>query len=369
MNNTVSVTGMQVKAIVNDNLLIAETTPGDTDGEAESAYKKAITTSIKAILEPASTVNGVKYYYTATDNVVGSGDARADQYTPYKLYDSETFYGTKTIASGDYADEFSKNYGVTSATVTAYAGSGKTVAEAYKDYAFYIKATNTASSTKEVRITTLDLTYGLTGAVAHKAFRAAIFADTMTSATAGAHDVDGSTGMTLVSILKPDNAVNFTANSAVSSASAVTEIASAKRDQNAVIGSVTSGATTYFKVVIRLWLEGEDKTCNNDTFAKLTDTWSLDVVLKMDGTTAAVNKLGLIIPTGAKADLSSASLDSDTRVIDNVTYTKIATVTLNSQDLYVEGTSNLSSTSRIFIITADGNPLEVTNQCTLPAAP
>ena len=37
----------------------------------------------------------------------------------------------------------------------------------------------------------------------------------------------------------------------------------------------------YFKVVVRLWLEGEDISCTSTTFANLTRSWTLDLEFKL----------------------------------------------------------------------------------------
>ena len=355
---------MQVKTVVQDNLLIAEATSGiaDNDGESEASYKTALLTPIKAILEPASTVNGLNYFYTESDNVVGSGDARSDNYIPYTDYTgAETKYGTQAGSAG-YTDLFSQNYGV-SATGAAALVSGEDSAKPFVDYAFYLKATNTSTSEKSVNITTLTLNYGNNTTVAQKAFRIALFVDAMTGATSGANNAP----TTLKSIVKPSGASNFSgADLAVSNATTANGTVSLA-NQGLVIGTVNAGTTNYFKVIVRMWLEGEDNTCNNETFATLTDSWSLDIVCKMDGT-AAVSALTQVIPA-AKANLASATLASPavTVIIDNITYSKIATVQLGGKDLYVQGTSALSSASRIFVI-EENLPLEVTTQCTLPTS-
>ena len=49
---------------------------------------------------------------------------------------------------------------------------------------------------------------------------------------------------------------------------------------------IGDGETKYYKVVVRLWLEGEDTTCTSETFANLTDTWSLDLKLELGQGTA-----------------------------------------------------------------------------------
>ena len=375
-NTIVSATGMQVKTVVQDNLLIAPATNGtaDANGEDEASYRTAYIEPLKAILEPASTIDGVKYFYTANDNVVGSGDARSDNYFAYASSDvviNTGFYGAKTIDTGDYADEFSKNYGITKTVATGFTGTSDNIAHPYTDYAFYIKATNTTNASKDVTMTKLQLTYGDNTEVTHKAWRAAVFVDAMSGPTADAHG--NVADMTLVSILRQSGATYFTSDSAVayeqdvttpSSISAIQAV-NTKIDDAATIGSVESGATKYFKVVVRLWLEGEDNTCNNETFAKLTNEWGLDIVCKMDGTTTGVTNLALV-QNIAEVNLVGASLSSTTKIVDNQTYTMIETITYNGQAIYVLGTSAISATSRVFYF--DGsNPFEITYCCKLTA--
>ena len=58
------------------------------------------------------------------------------------------------------------------------------------------------------------------------------------------------------------------------------------------LATITAGATKYYKVVVRLWIEGEDTTCTSETFANLTDTWALALQLDLgalSGTTVNGN--------------------------------------------------------------------------------
>ena len=70
--------------------------------------------------------------------------------------------------------------------------------------------------------------------------------------------------------------------------------------QNTNIGTVANGTTKYFKVTLRLWLEGEDTTCNSTTYAQLTDVYSLsakfDLTHNGEGGVAAVTAIGSVAP-------------------------------------------------------------------------
>ena len=70
MNTSVKVDGMQVSTRVSSNLLIAE-------HNLEQEYTDHITQSRIGILEPASTVNGLNFFYTT--NAKGDGSAIAPQ--------------------------------------------------------------------------------------------------------------------------------------------------------------------------------------------------------------------------------------------------------------------------------------------------
>ena len=54
--------------------------------------------------------------------------------------------------------------------------------------------------------------------------------------------------------------------------------------------TVTTSTTHIFKVVVRLWLEGEDVTCKSDTFATLTNAWTLELGFKL-GSEAGVRNI------------------------------------------------------------------------------
>ena len=68
----------------------------------------------------------------------------------------------------------------------------------------------------------------------------------------------------------------------------------AKIDDAAQIGEVDALTTKYFKVVVRLWLEGEDTTCTNETFATLINAYTLSVAFHLGGVETAVTVIGSV---------------------------------------------------------------------------
>ena len=270
-------TGMTVKTVVNDNLLIAGDTFGSTARLGDDNFANTLTQTLKAILEPASAVDAKTFYYTSTTNVKASGDAIAETYIPYDNYTGAyTEYGLKdNDDSSDYKNAFSQNYGVTK-TNTVYDPVVNN-AEGYKDYVFQLKALNTSSSPQYINLTQLNLIYAGTHD-ASEAYRIGVFVQDITD-TAPAGNVDSTD---VNAIYTQSGADNFTSGNAVDgldSLASVTYQSSAKS-----VATVPANTTKYFKVVVRLWLEGEDTTCNNDTFMALTDAWELDLELKLETT-------------------------------------------------------------------------------------
>ena len=138
---------------------------------------------------------------------------------------------------------------------------------------------------------------------------------------------------------------------AVSGVAAITSVNGKIDDATSL--TVAAHSTTYYKIVARLWLEGEDTTCNNTTFANLADggTWALSMAWVLGDSSHGVTNI--TETATAIADLSAATVDSSTTVVINgLTYTKINTVQLDSKDLYVQGTS-LTNSSKIYQIVAN----------------
>ena len=282
-NNSVNVSGMTVKTHVSSNLMIY----GDILSSTAKTDDENFTTldleqEVEAILEPVSTVDGSAFYYTT--NARGDGDAAAESYT---------LYNASTAATGEdaanYANKFSQDYGITT-TLADDLIDGQTAAVAYVDYVFQLKAVNADSASKYLSITTLDLTYTKAASEvdANKAFRVALSVEDITTASAA-----GAFKTTADGIFAPSDAENFSdANSknfAVSSTSTVAQLSvTGNKYNNTNLGqlaSIAAGATKYYKVIARLYIEGEDTTCTNDTFAALNGEWALTLDLALnDGT-------------------------------------------------------------------------------------
>ena len=335
MNNKVTVTGMQVRTQTGDNLLIASSDTAATTVEAENSFTTALTSTLSALLEPVSTVDGVTFFYNATNNVAGDGNALADTYITYNPSDTSAF---------------NTNYGTSGAV-------------GYVDYAFQLKAINTSDVAKNVVIETLNLTYG-TDPDVDKAFRVAVFVNDM--GETGTTAATAPTTTSLLSILRQSGATYFTTDMAVSAANAAPTTVNDKIDDAATIGTVNANKTNYFKVVVRLWLEGEDSTCNNTTFATLNDAWQLDVKVKLadNDTTDGITNFSHPTTT-TKVNLSTGTVANDAAatIIAGVSYYPIT----GNTSYYATAIGPLSASSRIYQI-IDNKPIDVTNQCTLPNA-
>lgn len=289
MNTKVTVTGMQVKAVVNDNLLIAGDTLDSTEKKADNLFSNSLTQTVKGILEPVSTINGKDFYYTATSNVYANGDAIAETYLPY----ATTGLGASSDAT-TYTNAFSQNYGVSKNTAnTRIPGEDKAVG--YVDYVFQLKATNTQSSAASIKLTKLDFTYTQTGSEVEntKAYRVAFFVEDITEGTATA--APG----TINAIYTVSGADNFTSGKAVKDATTVDNLSTAYATAAVDLASVPATTTKYYKVVVRLWLEGEDNTCNNETFMLLTGQWALDLEMELGNTATGVANINKITATPA----------------------------------------------------------------------
>ena len=335
INSKVTATGMNFTTQVSDNLFIATDTLTSTAKKADSDFTTALVQDVSGLLQPVSTVNGKNYFYSSTANVKGDGDTKTNEWIEYDLSADDK--------KGSFANNFEANYSATGAV-------------GYIDYVYQLKAVNGTTTPLDIRLTKLDLTYN--GASdPQKTFRAAVFAEDITSS-----NPTGSVG-TLKTIYTVDGATNFTSGKAVESA---TTLGTVTYNGSSTL-TATANTSTYYKIVVRLWLEGEDTTCNNTTFANLNDgKWALNCEWTLNGGTPITNITEIAT---IKADLSApATLDTSTKVVINgVTYTKINDITLDSKDLYVEG-DTLSSTSKIYQIDSNLYPIEVTHRCTLPTA-
>lgn len=287
MNKEVTVTGMQMKTTVGSNLLIADT-PDDAD------FEKSLSQSRKALLEPVSTVDGLAYFYTV--NAGANGDALAEVYTPY----SESTALSNTPANKTkYDTDFQTAYAIKgSGSEGAFvADQDFNPAYGYVDYNFYLKATNTdAGNAGTVAMTKCNLLYD-NKAVTDKAWRVAMFVEELGTTVKAGTELGKSGAGTLKSILTLSGSENQTAGKAVDSATSATGSVTYNAAPN-VDTALTTGTAKYYYVVLRVWLEGEDKDCTSQTYANLTDTYSLDLEFSMNGgnsgTKTAVTNIGSV---------------------------------------------------------------------------
>lgn len=372
MNKTVTVTGMEVRTTVSSNLLIShDGVLTSTAKNAESTFTTSDTTAVKAWLQPTSSYTAATNNFWYTLNANADGSKSAGDYTDY---DDTTSGGLSAASdSTNYANKFSQDYGVTKAQVTAFNPTTTPAdgAVGYVDYVFQLKATNTTNADEKIYLTDLKLTYGTTPDT-DKAFRVAVFAEEENTGFTG--DITANT-TNFKGIYAPATADNHTPGTAVSSATgttAITNFMNGGSDLATELTTISAGATKYYKVVVRLWIEGEDTTCTSETFANLTDTWSLDLRLDLgalSGTTVnghtPVNELAMATTATKPTILTTDTVDSTAAyTISGVSYYEVTGLTLGSAKLYVTSTT-ITTSSRVFTITDGLYPVDVTNQVTI----
>ncbi len=278
MNRIVNVSGMSVTTKVTDSLLIAES-------NAEANYGTSLTQSRVGKLRPVSTVNGVDFFYTASSNVTGNGAARSASYTAYSeaanAAENPTNVAPTTQANpapgkAYYDADFNEAYGIASP-------AADTVLYGYIDYVFYIKATNVSGSDEALKLTKLNLLYG--GAtVTEKAWRVAVFAQDAAANT----DLDTAlVASDCKAILTLSGATNYDAGKAAKTTSSRDTVTYTSAAWSVATVGTGVNATAYYKITVRLWLEGEDNTCNNETFASLTSAYTLAIEFRLGGSEAA----------------------------------------------------------------------------------
>lgn len=321
MNKEVEVTGLTMKTKVSSNLLISE-------NNVEGTYAPdQLITGRKALLEPVSSVSGKtgEFFYTLDAKETGqkAHAASGEGAIAYAQYDETkkalTGGGTNTNATAAaagkyyYDDTFSRAYGVEPAATdygTAYG---------YIDYVFYLKATGDTAG-QQLVMTACDLNYTydsskklsdgqtLVDANVDKAWRVAVFASDITADGGKGNTGDGAAigkldpaASNATTILAPSGAVNWTAGQAVS---AQTGTGAVTYGTAAIIDSgIDAGVTKYYKVLVRAWLEGEDKSCNSETYAKLDSNWSLDVEFKLEND--ARNAVTVLTQNGFTPDIAN----------------------------------------------------------------
>lgn len=273
MNTRATATGMQMETEAGDNVLISNNT---TNVRANlDTFKNALVSSAaKANLRPVSSVDGLNFYYVNGFQVSGSGAVVAPSgYDPYVKYDTANLEAAKAA--------FKANYRTTDDIVP------------YVDYTFQVMATNAeGTSAKKLVVDSIALTYAGSAANVSKAFRVAVFANEFVGSDNNSDGVidtyaNAADPTAPITILRVSGAEYSTSNSAVNGTASNAKASVATRDKAAVLATgIAAGETKFYRVIVRVWLEGEDKSCNNATFASLDDTWSLDLGISLDDNSA-----------------------------------------------------------------------------------
>ena len=278
VNDKVEVTGMSATTQVSNNLLIS----GTTD-EADFT-SGPLNQSRVGKLRPASTANGTSFFYTV--NAKADGDAASDAYVAYNEAQAQAHTEAGKTA---YDLAFQKAYKITTKedNAEAIADINTTkVVYGYIDYTFYLKATSVADN-QTIALTVCTLTDNEDD----DAWRVALLA-TNPQTTAAATE---SAELNLMSVLGTADAeyqeLESTTPKGVNSTTtlgAVTNWSTAAK----VDDGIDNLEVSYYRVVVRLWLEGEDKTCTNSTYVNLSSAHALNLKFEI-GTQAGVTEIGI----------------------------------------------------------------------------
>ena len=279
MNKRAKVENLSLKATVSSNLLISP------DNSSDATYDKELKKNISALLAPSSTVNGTDYFYTldaAADGHKAKGPN--DEYPFLRYTETKSLDVLDTYAEKDkYDPVFNLNYGVS--TANPQEASEYKTAYGYVDYVMYLKATSTEENQKIV-MNKCNLLYN-GDVLEDKAWRAAVFVQETSAKTQPT-----SVG-TLVSIIAPIGAKNHNAGLA---ADTISSIGTIQKESKEVIidNAITSGNSKYYKVVVRVWMEGEDTTCTTEIYGNKTDKYTLDLEYIIDKETNGVTTIGSV---------------------------------------------------------------------------
>jgi hypothetical protein len=282
MNKTVTVTGMEMKTVVGDSLLIAPS-EADTVISADSAFTNGINQSVYGVLQPVSTINAADtgFYYTYDAKADGS-KATSTATNPYTLVSSNTI----TVDSNTY--------------------------KAYVDYVFEIKAINSDATAKELRLTKLNLLYDGV-AVNEHSYRVAVFQQDESETAYAARPVNAN------KIFAPSGFTYFDGTAVTST----TDKAAVSQTVNGSTWtkSIPANSTNYTQLTFRFWLEGEDTDCYSAKYLDLTKEWTLDLKFDLASgssdteTAAAVQTIGSNVNASATtAGVASLSGAGETAV-------------------------------------------------------
>jgi hypothetical protein len=321
MNKTVEVTGMELRTKVGANLLIC------SDNVEANYSSEQLLEGRKGLLEPVSSINGTtgSFYYTV--NATGKGNKQSG--ATITQYNENQAVANVTAGKLKYDTTFNSTYGVkTSGTFTTsdigMTNASDGAAYGYIDYVFYLKATADATNTN-VNMTECNLLYnngpvnssGTVGEDIDRAWRVGVFVTDISSNGGKGYDAVKATdpaasGSNQKAILGLADSQYFSQEGG--------GVAQAQQDNTATLGNVvnfknfgagetgvtldtiaSTGTTKYYKVLLRVWLEGEDNTCNSRTYASLQDnSWKLNCKFDLETDTANAVK-GINSDTAKKA--------------------------------------------------------------------
>jgi hypothetical protein len=321
MSREVEVTGMELKTKVAGNLLICSDNVDDHYSALDLSEGRM------GLLEPVSSINGTTGSFWYTVNATARGTKQLSNVTVTNYNESDTLANT-TAGKIAYDGAFNKTYNLGTAGEAKNTFTADTVAMTdnqlgagygYIDYVFYLKATTDAAN-QAINMTECNLIYndgsekavtngGELGTNIDRAWRIGVFATDITTNGGKGYDAVKSTdpasaaanqkailGLQDAIYFSGDTTVGGTAgtNKAQSSAAETADVVNYKNGTGAgvVLDTITdANATKYYKVLVRVWLEGEDNTCNTRTYAALqTGKWALNCKFEL-GQGTAINKI------------------------------------------------------------------------------
>lgn len=340
MNNSVKVDGMTVQTRVSSNLLIAETNLEENYSDAITQSRTGIlepastvngqsywyTVNAKGDGSAIAPQTGDKYkeYSEAARSDL---DNPATQAVENNYSNALGTQDAKNTGKTNYDVAFNSSYGFNAYDATANEGKGNAdVSFGYIDYAFYIKATS-AQADQVLYMSKCNLTYKNEAGTAYEeiskgfAWRVGLLAMPAQANTASADDA-----LVLKSTLGLPKALNqnqvsqvdtsgFIADTtpvssyfldpygkqpaagnyvegkkyynapaaqaqAVSSGTALANVGQQSAAAQAAT-DIDAGVTSYTRIIVRLWLEGEDISCTSTTYADLTKDWKLTLEFKL----------------------------------------------------------------------------------------
>lgn len=272
-NNSVNVSGMTFQTKVSDNIMIAAQ-------KTESQFTSEDLTQTRfARLEPTSTVNGANFFWVSKAKADGSANENYKAYTEEKVEEDSVVKNAAPDAGTSGKAYYDQAFN--GAFVSGTPGSS-TVVYGYLDYAFYLKVNYTTTAATYLIMNKCELKYN-NGALegSDKAWRVAVMA---ADGGSDAADTQASTyapaagdKKAILSVDGADNQVSGQAASQTGAPASSRAAVSYNTWGENHIDKSEAVQTKYYKVVVRLWLEGEDKSCTVDNYKLLTAQYSLNV--------------------------------------------------------------------------------------------